>query len=116
MCSHCKTKPYKCHWPGCDKAFARQHNCKRHEQLHSNYRPFVCEGCGKNFARMDVLNRHPRSEAGAECARAVQEKRETGVGVSGDIIQKGGEKASSLNMDAIAFGSMRFEDSWSISL
>ena len=78
MRSHYEQKPYKCHWPGCDKGFARQHDCKRHEQLHSNYRPFVCDGCGKNFARMDALNRHLRSEAGAECARAVEEKREGG--------------------------------------
>lgn len=78
MRSHYEQKPYKCHWPGCDKGFARQHDCKRHEQLHSNYRPFVCDGCGKNFARMDALNRHLRSEAGAECARAVEEKKEGG--------------------------------------
>lgn len=72
MRSHYEQKPYKCHWPGCDKGFARQHDCKRHEQLHSNYRPFVCDGCGKNFARMDALNRHLRSEAGAECAKVAK--------------------------------------------
>lgn len=80
MRSHFEQKPYKCHWPGCDKGFARQHDCKRHEQLHSNYRPFLCEGCNKNFARMDALNRHLRSEAGAECARVVEGKK-GGAGV-----------------------------------
>ncbi len=92
MRSHNEEKPFVCHWPGCTKAFARQHDCKRHEALHSNYRPFTCEGCSKQFARMDALNRHRacslsfslatqnltmfffvlltvRSEGGAECAK-----------------------------------------------
>jgi len=72
--SHYEQKPYKCQWPGCNKGFARQHDCKRHEQLHSNFRPFLCDGCEKQFARMDALNRHLRSEAGAECMRIVQSK------------------------------------------
>jgi len=73
MRSHNEEKPFQCKWPGCGKGFARQHDCKRHEQLHSNYRPFTCEGCSKNFARMDALNRHLRSEGGAECQRVLQE-------------------------------------------
>ena len=56
--SHAEEKPYQCKWPGCGKGFARQHDCKRHEQLHLNIRPYPCEGCKKNFARMDALNRH----------------------------------------------------------
>ena len=28
--SHFEEKPYKCHWPGCEKRFAREHDCKRH--------------------------------------------------------------------------------------
>ncbi|KAI9066239.1 hypothetical protein FKP32DRAFT_1566282 [Trametes sanguinea] len=73
MRSHAEEKPYLCKWPGCGKGFARQHDCKRHEQLHLNIRPYPCEGCKKNFARMDALNRHLRSEGGAEC-RKVQEE------------------------------------------
>ena len=56
--SHNEQRPFKCKWPGCDKGFARQHDCKRHEQLHLNIRPYVCQGCDKTFARMDALNRH----------------------------------------------------------
>lgn len=59
--SHAEEKPYQCKWPGCGKGFARQHDCKRHEQLHLNIRPYPCEGCKKNFARMDALNRHRES-------------------------------------------------------
>ncbi|KAF8176634.1 hypothetical protein K438DRAFT_1607369, partial [Mycena galopus ATCC 62051] len=70
--SHNEEKPFLCKWPGCGKGFARQHDCKRHEQLHTNYRPFCCEGCGKQFARMDALNRHLRSEGGAECQRTLE--------------------------------------------
>ena len=58
MRSHNDEKPFTCKWPGCNKGFARQHDCKRHEQLHLNIRPYPCEGCKKNFARMDALNRH----------------------------------------------------------
>ncbi|KAF8805438.1 hypothetical protein BYT27DRAFT_7258555 [Phlegmacium glaucopus] len=78
--SHFEEKPYKCHWPGCGKGFARQHDCKRHEQLHSNFRPFECDGCKKQFARMDALNRHLRSEAGVECARIVDKGKGAGGG------------------------------------
>ena len=71
-------KSDKCHWPVCNTEFARQRDCKRHEQLHSNYWPFECEGCGTKFARMDTLNKHLRSEGGAEGAKEVAgEKKDT---------------------------------------
>ncbi|KAJ7017401.1 hypothetical protein C8F04DRAFT_1017795 [Mycena alexandri] len=70
--SHNEEKPFLCKWPGCGKRFVRQHDCKRHEQLHTNYQPFNCDGCGKMFARMDALNRHLRSEDGAECQRTLE--------------------------------------------
>ncbi|KAF9466510.1 hypothetical protein BDZ94DRAFT_1157826 [Collybia nuda] len=79
--SHNEEKPFQCHWPGCGKGFARQHDCKRHEQLHTNYRPFTCDGCNKQFARMDALNRHLRSEGGAECLRL--QEANGGPGIDG---------------------------------
>jgi uncharacterized Zn-finger protein len=77
MRSHNEERPFQCKWPGCGKGFARQHDCKRHEQLHSNYRPFTCEGCNKTFARMDALNRHLRSEGGAECQRILDAAKDS---------------------------------------
>ncbi|KAJ7162303.1 hypothetical protein C8R46DRAFT_1000325, partial [Mycena filopes] len=70
--SHNEVKPFSCKWPGCGKGFALQRECKRHEQLHANYRPFNCDGCGKMFERMDALNRHLRLEGGAECQRTIE--------------------------------------------
>lgn len=62
----------------CGKAFARQHDRKRHEGLHSGEKKFVCRGelsrsgqwgCGRRFARADALGRHFRSEAGRVCIK-----------------------------------------------
>jgi len=62
----------------CGKAFARQHDRKRHEGLHSGEKKFVCKGdlkaggqwgCGRRFARADALGRHFRSEAGRICIK-----------------------------------------------
>ena len=62
----------------CGKAFARQHDRKRHEGLHSGEKKFICRGdlskgghwgCGRRFARADALGRHFRSEAGRVCIK-----------------------------------------------
>jgi transcription factor CRZ1 len=62
----------------CGKAFARQHDRKRHEGLHSGEKKFICKGdlkqggqwgCGRRFARADALGRHFRSEAGRICIK-----------------------------------------------
>ncbi|KKY17782.1 putative c2h2 type zinc finger domain protein [Phaeomoniella chlamydospora] len=64
--------------PLCGKAFARQHDRKRHEGLHSGEKKFICKGglasgaqwgCGRRFARADALGRHFRSEAGRVCIK-----------------------------------------------
>ncbi|KAF5370635.1 hypothetical protein D9758_001918 [Tetrapyrgos nigripes] len=66
--SHTEERPYVCEWPGCGKGFARQHDCKRHQALHTaKPQSNVCKGCKKTFSRLDALNRHLRSDGGAEC-------------------------------------------------
>jgi len=71
--SHTEERPYVCEWPGCQKGFARQHDCKRHQALHATRtQSNICPGCRKAFSRLDALNRHLRSEGGAECRQAME--------------------------------------------
>lgn len=65
-----------CKWGTCGKGFARQHDCKRHEALHLNIRPFTCEGCSKTFARMDALNRHRESITSSSSLRHASKHRD----------------------------------------
>jgi uncharacterized Zn-finger protein len=72
--SHTEERPYVCEV--CKKGFARQHDCKRHQALHaSKSQANVCQGCKKPFSRLDALNRHLRSEGGADCRATVERIR-----------------------------------------
>lgn len=58
MRSHTNERPFVCSFDGCGRAFARQHDRKRHESLHNDDKPYQCLGCDKKFARIDGLARH----------------------------------------------------------
>ncbi|CCG84530.1 protein of unknown function [Taphrina deformans PYCC 5710] len=57
-----KAKPYVC--LTCTRPFARLEHLKRHERSHTKEKPFCCDqagdiiGCGRRFARRDLLLRH----------------------------------------------------------
>lgn len=57
-----KAKPYVC--TTCTRPFARLEHLKRHERSHTKEKPFCCDqagdlpGCGRRFARRDLLLRH----------------------------------------------------------
>ncbi|PWI64261.1 hypothetical protein PCL_11335 [Purpureocillium lilacinum] len=62
------------------KAFARQHDRKRHEKVHYGEKQFVCgagngtdgqQGCGRAFFRRDGLARHLRSDTGSACTKTL---------------------------------------------
>lgn len=42
--------------------FARRHDLKRHELLHSGVKKYMCEACQTPFVRLDALQRHHKSE------------------------------------------------------
>jgi len=72
--SHTEERPYVCEV--CKKGFARQHDCKRHQALHATLvKGNICQGCKKPFSRLDALNRHLRSEGGAECRHTMARQK-----------------------------------------
>lgn len=82
MKTHSTDRPFKCRI--CDKRFARAHDRKRHELLHEGVKNFKCEGylksgntrwgCGKQFARLDALARHFRTETGWLCIKPLMDE------------------------------------------
>ncbi|KAI8613118.1 hypothetical protein BC830DRAFT_1053505, partial [Chytriomyces sp. MP71] len=56
---HSNVRPYQCQH--CSADFARLRDQQRHERsVHGGKKEFVCEGCGGEFARRDSLQRHLR--------------------------------------------------------
>jgi uncharacterized Zn-finger protein len=57
-------KEFICDTVGCEKMFRRKADLKRHQRQHkyffliSGEKNYICEACGKPFARKDALDRH----------------------------------------------------------
>ncbi|XP_045588069.2 zinc finger protein 25 isoform X1 [Procambarus clarkii] len=55
-------KLYKCEQ--CDSVFNQKSNLKRHQKLHSGYKPFICKECGLSFYEQVSLKKHSRTHTG----------------------------------------------------
>ena len=51
-------KPYKCHHPGCGKAFSQLSNLQSHSRSHMTDKPFRCNSCYKCYATEEQLREH----------------------------------------------------------
>ncbi|KAI1796179.1 hypothetical protein LXA43DRAFT_656525 [Ganoderma leucocontextum] len=57
---HKKNKPYKCIWPGCDKAFSHKGGLATHKNTHTGEKPWLCGECATPFGDQSSCARHQR--------------------------------------------------------
>lgn len=56
--SHCNLSPARHACSYCGKGFDRLDNCKRHERIHTNDKPYYCSLCPKRFITKQGLQYH----------------------------------------------------------
>ncbi|XP_049870513.1 zinc finger protein 300-like isoform X2 [Pectinophora gossypiella] len=57
-------RKYKCPQPDCTQAFYLRKDLRRHEQVHTDTKPYACTTCPGRFRRKDNLDRHMRTTHG----------------------------------------------------
>ncbi|XP_037665663.1 Krueppel-like factor 17 [Choloepus didactylus] len=58
---HTGERPYACKWEGCSWTFSRSDELGRHMRIHTRYRPHRCDLCGRQFMRSDHLRQHQKT-------------------------------------------------------
>nr|KAJ3418476.1 Strongly-conserved Zn-finger binding protein (TFIIIA) [Polyrhizophydium stewartii] len=62
-------KPFRCTYPGCERAFPKVARLNRHALTHTQTRPYACDECDRTFRRTDHLSLHKQSHKATEAER-----------------------------------------------
>ncbi|OMJ27913.1 Zinc finger protein [Smittium culicis] len=60
-------KEYVCYWSACKrslKPFTQRQRIIRHIQMHTGFKPYVCESCDKRFLEVHIKDQHVRTHTG----------------------------------------------------